>query len=184
MKTLVALVAVAGLAGAAAADVIDQNQPQNDAYMASFGQGDLAQSFQTQSASNVSGADIQLMDFGGGSSETITISLFDNLPNQGGNLMAQGSAVGTEGQWVDVFWSPQPIAQNVTYYLVFTSAQNTEGIYGSTVNPYAFGQTCANSGFGSFPDFDYTFRTYTAVPTPGALAALGLGGLVATRRRR
>lgn len=184
MKTAVALLVAAGLAGVATADVIDQNQPLNDAYMAAFSQGDLAQSFQTQSATNISGAGIQLMDFGGGSSDTITISLFDKLPNQGGTMMAQASAVGTEGQWVDVFWSQTNIAQNTTYYLVFTSASNNQGIYGSVVNPYPFGQTYANPGYGSFPGFDYTFRTWTVIPTPGALAALGLGGLVATRRRR
>jgi len=183
MKTVVALLAAAGVAAVATADVIDQNQPLNDAYMAAFAQGDLAQSFQTQSAPNITGAGIQLMDFGGGSSDNITISLWDKLPNQGGNMMATASAIGTEGQWVDVFWGPVNIAANTTYYLVFTSDNNTQGIYGSVNNPYPFGQVYANPGYQSFPTFDYTFRTWT-IPAPSALGVLGLAGLAAARRRR
>lgn len=180
-KTLI-LCAIAGLSTAAVADVIDQNQPNGPTYMAAFAQGDLAQSFQTQSAPIITGAGI-LLQPGVGSSDTVTIELWDNLPNQSGaSLLASASATGTQGEWVDVFWSDTGISLDTTYYLVFTG--NTSlGIAGDTANPYAFGQVYANPGYGSFPDFDYAFRTWT-IPTPGAASLLGAAGLVALRRRR
>jgi hypothetical protein len=181
MKKMLCMLAVAGLAGAVSADVIDQDQPDGSVYMAGFSQTDLAQSFQTQSAPNITGAGI-LLQAGIGSSDNVTISLWTTLPNGGGQMLATASAQGTAGEWVDVFWGSVPISANTTYYLDF-SGNATLGIAGSVSNPYAFGQVYANPGYGGFPDFDYAFRTWT-VPTPGALAVLGLGGLVATRRRR
>lgn len=182
MKNVVCMLAIAGLAGAASADVIDQYQGDGSVYMAAFSQGDLAQSFQTQTATNISGAGI-LLQSGIGSQDNVTIELWTTLPNGGGQMLASGSAQGTAGQWVDVFWSPVNIAQNTTYYLHFTGNQSL-GIAGSLNDPYPFGQVYANPGYGSFPTFDYAFETWTVIPAPGALAALGLGGLVTTRRRR
>lgn len=181
MKNIVALLAVAGIASAALADVIDQNQPDGSVYMAAFSQTDLAQSFQTQSAPNITGAGI-LLQSGIGSVDTVIIELWTTLPNGGGQMLASGSAQGTAGEWVDVFWNGVNIAPNTTYYLHFTG-NSTLGIAGSVSNPYPFGQVYANAGFQSFPDFDYAFRTWT-IPTPGALSVLGIAGLAATRRRR
>jgi hypothetical protein len=50
----------------------------------------------------------------------------------------------------------------------------------------------ANSGYGSFPSYDYTFRTYSDnafgnnVPEPAsmALVGLGLGAAMLGRRRK
>jgi hypothetical protein len=176
--TALTLVAAAGVR--VQADVIDQNQPNSPVYMAGFAQTDLAQSFQTQSANVITGAGIFLQPNVGGT-DNVTISLWTNLPNQGGSQLTLGSAQGTQGNWVDVFWSPQSISQNTTYYLVF-SGNTTLGIAGDVSNPYPYGQVYANPGYSSFPSFDYAFRTW--VPEPGSAALLGLAGLVATRRRR
>lgn len=173
--------AVAITAGTASAGlVIDQEQNDASVYMAGFAQTDLAQSFQTQLFDNIAGAGIFLQP-GVGTTDNVTIGLWDALPNAGGNLLVSASAQGTQGQWVDVFWDPEPIAADTTYYLVF-SGNTTLGIAGSVENPYPFGNVFANPGYQEFPNFDYTFRTY-AMPAPGALALLSLAGLVGRRRR-
>jgi len=142
---------------ASAACVIDQNQPSGPVYMAGFAQGDLAQSFM-QSNGNICGAGI-LLQAGVGSSDNVTIQLWSNLPNAGGTMMAQGSATGTQGQWVDVNWTAVAVTPGVQYFLVFVGNQ-TLGIAGDTNNPYPYGCVYANPGFGQFPTFDYAFRTY------------------------
>jgi hypothetical protein len=158
MKHLLAPLALAALTAPLAAQTIDVNQPSATVYMAGFGQPDLAQSF-IPNVANCSGAGIYSQP-GIGSPEDITIELWDALPNAGGNLLASGTTAGTPGTWVDVFWSAVPVTAGNTYYLVFTSNFNSMGIAGDTANPYAGGQVYANAGFGSFPTYDYTFRTY------------------------
>ena len=144
-----------------------------------------------QSASNISGAGIFLQG-GIGTSDTVTISVWDALPTvTGANLLASGSAVGTENNWVDVSWSPVALTAATTYYLVFTG--NTSlGISGDVNDGYAFGNVFANSGYGSFPGYDYTFRTFAdaagAVPEPTSWALMitgfGLiGGALRVRRK-
>jgi FtsP/CotA-like multicopper oxidase with cupredoxin domain len=170
------------------AQTIDQNAPTNNTNMAGFGQGYLAQSFQ-QASSNIVGAGI-FLNSGVGTGDTVTISLYDNLPNVNGSLLASASTTGTAGAWVDVFWNSVSIAADTTYYLVF-SGNTTLGISGDTSNGYSRGNVFANSGYQSFSDYDYTFRTYSgtvsAVPEAETyammLAGLGLMGAVARRRK-
>lgn len=161
MRRLLAFALVATfaafLAAPASADVIDQNQPSGVTYMAAFSQTDLAQSF-IQTADNVSGAGI-LLQAGAGTSDNVTISLWDALPNAGGTMLATASATGTAGEWVDVYWSPVAVTPGVTYYLVF-DGNVTLGIAGDTSNPYPNGHVFANPGYNPFLDFDYAFRTY------------------------
>ena len=171
-----------------AAPIIDQNQPNTPVYMAAFEQTDLAQSFQ-QASDNIAGAGIFLQP-GIGTSDNITISLWNLLPNQLGAINeASGTALGVSGNWVDVFWNPVSVTPNTTMYLVFTSDNNTLGISGDTSNPYPRGQVYANSGFEPFPDFDYAFRTYAEaapVPEPATMLLVGVGliGLAGYGRKR
>jgi len=151
-----AIVAVAST-GAFAQCNTDQNATTNNAYMAAFSQGDLAQSFQHQVANSICGAGIFLQP-NIGSVDNVTIELWTTLPNGGGNMLATGSAQGTAGDWVDVTWSPVAISANTTYFLHFTG-NTTLGISGDVTNQYPFGQVYANPGYGSFPGLDYTFRT-------------------------
>jgi hypothetical protein len=158
MRKLLVLTLTLGLfALSASADLIDQDQPDGSVYMAGFSQGDLAQSFQ-QTNSNISGAGILLQD-AIGTSDNVTISLWDALPNAGGNMLISASATGTAGQWVDVYWGYYAISPATTYYLVFDGNVSL-GIAGSLSNPYPFGNVFANPGFDAWPDFDYAFRTY------------------------
>jgi hypothetical protein len=172
----------------AGAQVIDQNVSTDNALIALFSQGDLAQSFE-QAASNIDGAGILLWS-GTGSTDTVTISLWDKLPNAGGSELASASTTGTHGSWADVFWSPVAVVPNTTYYLVFTG-NTTLGIGGDVNNGYSRGQVYANSVYLSSPTLDYAFRTYTgvgAVPEPGScamvLAGLGLLGVATMRRKQ
>lgn len=192
LKLLAALAVFVVSANVSATPILDQNQPGYDNPMAAFNQTDLAQSFQ-QTHNSISGAGIH-MYAGFGTTDTVTIALWDALPNQpGATLLTSASGTATAGSWFDVFWAPYTVTPGATYYLVFTSANNTMAIDGSTSNPYANGQTFANPGFGSFATFDYTFRTWydgvvSSVPEPSPLGLLGLGMaatliLVAVRRR-
>jgi hypothetical protein len=79
---------------------IDQNQPNADVNIALFGQGDLAQSFKPQQFS-INGAGIFLLPGYGGNSTIISI-IMEQLTNNGGIMLASGSAPGIPGNWVDV----------------------------------------------------------------------------------
>lgn len=167
-------------------NVTDQESSERNAVMATFGQSGLAQSFK-QAAGNISGAGIYILG-NANTSADVTIELWSKLPNQGGSLLAGGSAPGLSQGWVDVFWTPVTVTPGSTYFLVFSGPPAGE-LAGSTLNPYPDGQTFANSGFGSYPSFDYTFRTFAAaVPEPSTWASmmsgLGLLALLALARRR
>lgn len=170
-----------------AALIIDQNQPSATTLIAHFSQTGLAQSFQ-QSQSNIAGAGIFLARTG--SSSPITISLWDALV--GGASLASGSALGTPGDWVDVFWTPVNVVPDHTYFLTFEPFTNDLVVAGDTEDPYSRGQAYANKGFGSFPKLDYSFRTFYApnattrseVPEPGVLGLVAVSMLAFFRATR
>lgn len=158
MKHFLAPLVIAALATPLTAQTIDVNQPSDVSFMATFSQPDLAQSF-IPTVSNCSGGGI-FTRAGIGSPENVTLSLWDALPTAGGTQLATATVPGTPGTWVDAFWPAVSVTPGTTYYLLFTSDLLTMGINGDTGNPYADGQVYANAGYGSFPTFDYTFRTY------------------------
>jgi hypothetical protein len=138
---------------------MDINQPSNTVCMANFSQTDVAQSFIAVS-STMCGAGIFLTS--GSGSATITLTLYNLLPNAGGVVMATGSvAVTGPGVWADVTWPSTAVTPGNTYYIVFTSTNGNICIGGSTSNPYSGGMVYANAGFGAFPSYDYTFHTFS-----------------------
>ncbi|MHB8636939.1 MAG: PEP-CTERM sorting domain-containing protein [Fimbriimonadaceae bacterium] len=175
--------------GVAHAQIVDQSDTTNVGALAGFYQTDLAQSFQ-QSASDIDGAAIFLAQpFGDdGLATTISIQLWNLLPNQtGATMLTQGSVNLTgDGQWAQVAWSDLSITANQTYYLVFQSTDTSYGIAGDTHNGYPRGNLFANSGYSSFPNYDYTFETFKAPPAPEPMAwvLLGAGAAALVLRRR
>lgn len=161
--------------------VIDQNSDSALVPMASFNQGGLVQSFE-QSAPNISGAGIFVGWIDGSSTVggNIYISLWDSLPDQpGANKLTSGFSSVDDNYigWIDVFWDPISTLANTTYYLAFETDTSNTAINGDIFNPYPKGATYANS-YSLYPDYDYTFRTYTAittVPEPESYAMLFVG---------
>lgn len=170
--------------------LIDQNQPVIQVYMAQFMQTDLAQSF-IPSANKICGAGLVVWNYGNNTGD-ITIMLYNNLPNAGGNLLASGTSGFSFGEdmwstWVDVSWPSVNITPGNTYYLVFTCTNPYVMLSGSIDNPYPYGMVYANPGYYPFPNFDYTFRTYscdTMVETPvsnwAVYMAIALMGIAVT----
>lgn len=139
---------------------INQNQPSNTTCMASFAQLDLAQSF-TSSIGSICGAGIELSSSGTGTG-VVTVQLWTNLPTMSGVMLTTGTVVASPSTWADVIWpSPVSITIGTTYYLVFLGSNTSLCIGGTTADTYPGGNVYANSGFGSFPSYDYTFHTFT-----------------------
>jgi len=159
MKTFLAPLVAAALAAPLSAQTIDVDQPSNTVCMAGFWQADLAQSF-IPTASDCSGAGL-FMRASTGFAENVTIELWDALPTAGGTQLATGTVFGSPGTWVDVYWPSVSVTAGSTYYLLFSSDTASMCVAGDTGDPYSGGQVYANAGYGSFPSYDYTFRTWT-----------------------
>lgn len=142
--------------------ILDVNQSIAGSCIANILQSNLAQSFKAV-ANSIAGAGIFLNSLGGNGN--ITISLWDKLPNAGGVKLATGTVASTPDSWIDVFWPSVSVTPGNTYYLVFTGTNLNNCIAGSSFNPYPDGQTYANSGYQSFTNFDYAFRTYSSIAT-------------------
>jgi hypothetical protein len=144
-------------------EVVDQNQPSAVSNMAFFSQTDLAQSFE-QRLPNVTSGEI-FLSAGVGTEDKVTISVWDGLPNAGGTQLTHGGTIARAGEWARVRFAPVRLDPEQPYFLVFESG-GTGGleITGNTSNPYPLGQVYANPGYGSFPNYDYTFRTFAELP--------------------
>lgn len=188
-----AALALSTLMGSANAGV-DQSQTSQGTLISTFGQADLAQSFQ-QSQNNITGAGVFLFnDTRGVGAGNVTISLYDNLPTSGGTLLVSGTASNVApGSEATVSFTQTALTPGQTYFLVFTDTNTNQGIGGATNNPYPFGEAYANTGYQANPTIDYAFQTFSgSAPVPeasttvsfGLLLALGLGGVVIAARKR
>lgn len=160
VTSLLAVVAlcIGSSTASAQTQLLELEQANGGVVVASFNQGDLAQSFQP-TVDRCSGASA-LMSLGWGVGGALTIELWDALPNvAGANMLASGSSAASPGSWTDIFWGDVSVTAGATYYLVYSCTDLGMALAGDT-NPYSGGQVYANSGFQSFPGYDYAFRTW------------------------
>lgn len=198
-RTSIALSVVAIAAAApASAQVVDQQQTAHLAVFGGLGywQG---QSF-TAGVNTSAGAAFYLENVG--TSGTVTIQLWDMLPDQtGASMLASGTgamtfASGASG-WVDAYWTPVAVTPGQQYFLAIFGS----GAHGATWydggDPYAGGHAYYNysttnvqSEYTLYRTDDLTFQEYasatTTTPEPGSLALVGTGlvGLLPVVRRK
>ena len=147
-----------GGGGACANAVLEVNQDVDDTCMANISQGGLAQSYIPTEAS-AAGAGVKFRDPSTGLD--VNLSLWDGLPNAGGTMLASGTSQTDGTNWADVFWDPVvDVTVGNTYYVVIDGDVALPCISGSLSDVYPDGNVFANN-YGSFPNFDYTFRTYS-----------------------
>ncbi|SUJ00987.1 Glycine rich protein [Sphingobacterium spiritivorum] len=145
--------------------LLDINQTVAPYCAASFAQPNLVQSFKPV-ANTITGAGVSFQSGGNGS---VTISLWDKLPNAGGVQLASGTTTSSPNPWVDVYWAPVSVTPGNTYYLVFSGTNMSQCLAGSSLNPYPDGQVYANNDYQSYPNVDFAFRTYS----PGLTTCAG-----------
>lgn len=127
--------------------------------IAGFYQTDIAQSF-VPTQSNISGASVTLFNNPAGNGD-ITISLYSDLPNNGGVLLASGTATNVSaGGTATVSWPTVYVSPLATYYLVFTSSNTSLSLAGDIADPYPGGQSYANAGYQPQAGDDYAFSTF------------------------
>ena len=139
--------------------LLEINQDFTDTCMANISQGDIAQSFQpveTESA----GAGFQFLSPPTAGTD-LTLTLWDDLPPNGGVALTSGTTVADGvADWLDVFWDVTTVVPGDTYFIVVTGSADA-CLNGSLSDVYPGGNVYANPGYGSFPGFDFTFRTYS-----------------------
>ncbi|MBW7840622.1 MAG: T9SS type A sorting domain-containing protein [Chitinophagaceae bacterium] len=157
-----------GGGGACENPVLEINQDVDDTCMANFSQGGLAQSYKPLDSS-AAGAGIKLRESSTGLN--VTLSLWDGLPNAGGTMLTTGTTQTTGDVWVDVFWDEiVNVTVGDTYYIVIEGDTSLPCIAGSINNPYPDGMVFANA-YGAWPNYDYTFRTYSCGEAPSGPCA-------------
>ncbi|NNJ80830.1 MAG: hypothetical protein HKP11_01430, partial [Flavobacteriaceae bacterium] len=149
-----------GGGGVCPAPMLEVNQDITNTCMANISQTDLAQSYiAVEPISAGAGVEFQALSTG----LDVTLSLWDALPNAGGTMLASGTSQ-TDGVnlFTDVFWDPVVnVTPGNTYYIVIDGDVSLPCVSGNTADPYPGGNVFANAGFTPFPNFDYTFRTYS-----------------------
>lgn len=204
MKSIVAIGALALVAGAASADTIFDNG-QFGANISSVG-GAFGSDIYGQSFVVPNNGDNVLVQFGmwlaggDGGAPLVSIDLWgddgSNHPDENNVLVS-----GTQHQGVlpnltriDTF-SNIALVPGQRYWIVINGLhdQTSQGTYASTwdngTNTIPSGNMdwsndLGNSWSGGIPNGDWGVYARLTVPAPGAAALLGLGGLCALRRRR
>ena len=157
--------------------LVNQSQLVTVTPTGAFVQTDLAQSF-IPSVNSICGASVFIHP-DGTSGGDVTISLYSSLPLGGatGNLLAQGTANNvSSSSWVDVSWSAVNVTIGQTYYLVFTSTDNSIMLGGANFDSYNSGSAFANAGFAEYPGLDYAFKVFSCGFGPVLNCGLTLSG--------
>jgi hypothetical protein len=163
---------------------VDQSQPVDSGLAETFLTPGLAQSFRP-AVSNINGAAIRLASSLGAGDGVVAISLWNNLPNVKGAIqLAFGTALGSPGETVSVYWPPVPVTPGVKYFLVFASLNRGLGIAANNnLDAYPAGEAYANN-YSPFGSVDYTFQTYyvhQVTGTPGHWLMINLVGTTSNR---
>ncbi|MFA7448830.1 MAG: T9SS type A sorting domain-containing protein [Weeksellaceae bacterium] len=163
--------------GGCTTPILEVNQDIDNTCMANFSQGGLAQSYTAQE-SEAAGAGIKFRDSSTGLD--VTLSLWDGLPNAGGVMLATKTTQTDGTEWADVYWdSVVSVTVGDTYFIVIDGDMSLPCVAGALNNPYSGGMAHAND-YGPFPDYDYTFRTYSCddggEPEPGDDCSLATTG--------
>ncbi len=123
------------------------------------------QSFQP-SYDNVTGVELRLSQ---GPGLTFKVGLFNALPNTGAKPLAEASVTTeTSGypQFATANWGRVPVTPGQTYYIGYCWAGGSQNfLSGATGNPYPKGILYGLGGNLEFPDFDFTFKTFSS-PCP------------------
>ncbi|HLW33019.1 MAG TPA: fibronectin type III domain-containing protein, partial [Aequorivita sp.] len=91
----------------------------------------------------------------------VTLSLWDNLPDQEGNMLATKTVQTVGENWVEVFWDQiVPLELNAVYFLVIDGDNGLPCLSGSLEDVYPGGHLYATD-YEPYPDWDYTFRIYS-----------------------
>ena len=138
-------------------------QLEGTSCVASVMYGGLAQSFTAESTLSAgAGIKFKAPSIGG----AVSLSIWDNLPNEGGNKLVTKSTETTGQNWVDLIWDQvTELTPGEVYYLVIEGSYNLPCIAGTSTSVYDGGHAygSGNDGYTPYPTFDYVFRTYSCI---------------------
>ena len=140
-------------------DALDVSQTSDDG--GSDPSETLAQTFEANTDS-VSGASLLTV---GSRAASVSVELWDGLPNAGGTLLADGELADFEpGGWAELSWPPVPVTTHTSYVLIISLTGDDVAIASNSMNPYAGGQAHVGADFIPVLDTDFTFRTWAETP--------------------
>ncbi len=138
-------------------DGLDQSQSA----MSTSVTGTLAQSFKP-SVLSLSG--VSLLTVGSGT-EAVSASVWDELPNDGGVLLAEGGVANASlGDWVEISWQPIDVDPSEDYFIVLPA--HGFSVAAQDANPYADGQAYEGAVYTPNAARDLAFRTWATYPIP------------------